>query len=681
MTVPGPLGMLLVAIGLQAASGLAGLAVPGRSRAGAVLSAAMMLAGAVAGCLAVVLALRSPDAPELGLPWTLPIGRLALELDGLSAAFLLPAMVVPALGSLYGVSYWSRAEHPGTAPKLGVFYGLLAAALAVVIVARDAVLFLVGWEVMALSAFFLITTDDDDEAVRGAGWIYLVATHLGTLVLMALFAMLYRATGSFALDPLPPGALGAGGLTAIFALAVAGFGLKAGIMPLHVWLPGAHAMAPSHVSAVLSGVMIKAGVYGIVRFCGLLPDPPAAWGAALLVLGGGSAVAGIVSAIAQQDLKRRLAYSSVENVGIIMMGVGLALLGRSAGRTDLVALGLTAALLHVWNHALFKSLLFLCAGSVIHATGTRRIDQLGGLARAMPRTFGGFAAGSAAVCGLPPLGGFVSELLLLVGLVGTIGPGAGASWVGAALGAPVVAMVAALSLGCFAGALGAVFLGHPRSEAAAHAHESSPLMTLPIGVLAACCLALGLAPGPAVTALQPAIETWAAPDQVLPTAGTLVPLGTIGALDAALLVTFAAGVLLLRCRMRPDAVTWDCGYAAPTPRMQYTASSLGQMPVHFFAWLVRPRTRRPRLDTVFPGAGAFESRVDDAALHGAVLPAFRRSERWLLRVRFLQQGRVQAYIVYILVFLVLLLLWVVPAGALAGPSPRSATAENRVGPP
>jgi hydrogenase-4 component B len=660
---PAPVALVLTGAGLQAVSGLAGLIGPGRSRAGQVVSTLLMLASAAAGLLGAFLSVGASEPPELIRAWSLPIGRLALRIDALSAVFLMPAFLVPALGSLYGLSYWRRDGHPDTAPGLGVFYGLLAAALAVVLVAADAVVFLMAWEVMALSAFFLITTDDRDEAVRGAGWIYLVATHLGTLALLAMFALLRRASGGYALDPLQPAAPGFGGATAIFVLAVLGFGLKAGIMPLHVWLPGAHAMAPSHVSAVLSGVMIKAGVYGIVRVCGLLPEPPVAWGAALLLLGAASGVAGVVFALAQHDLKRLLAYHSIENIGIIVMGVGLAMLGRSLGRWDWVVLGMAGAMLHVWNHALFKSLLFLGAGSVIHATGERHMDRLGGLAKAMPRTGALFLVGAVAICGLPPLNGFVSELLVFLGLFHTIGIGRGPSWAGAALAAPALAMIGALAVACFVKVFGAVFLGHPRGEAAERAREAPAAMTLPMAVLAAACFLIGLAPAKVAPLLQRGVAAWSEGSGAsLPALEALAPLRVVGWAGAVLLVAVAAVSVALLRRMRREAPTWDCGYAAPSARMQYTASSFAQMLVHVFSWLLRPSVHVQRIDSIFPGPQKFESHVEDVALAGVVLPFFRGSARWLLRLRFLQQGRVQVYILYILVFVVLLLLWTFAIG-------------------
>src|SRR5205807_3118219 len=266
-----------------------------------------------------------------------------------------------------------------------------------------------------------VATEDHEESVRAAGWRYLAASHLAALCLFAMFALLRSATGTFNLVAIPDTLSIPGMATAIFLLALIGFGLKAGIMPMHVWLPSAHANAPSHVSALLSGLMIKMGIYGLVRICSLLPTPPVWWGSLLLGFGAISGVLGVAFAIGQHDLKRLLAYHSIENIGIIVMGLGLAMLGRSLNRTDWILLGLGGALLHVWNHALFKSLLFLSAGSVVHAAHTREIDRLGGLGKVMPCTAFCFLIGAVAICGLPPLNGFVSELLIYLGLFRSLG--------------------------------------------------------------------------------------------------------------------------------------------------------------------------------------------------------------------------------------------------------------------
>ena len=363
-------------------------------------------------------------------------------------------------------------------------------------------------------------------------------------------------------------------------------------MPLHVWLPGAHANAPSHVSAIMSGVILKMGIYGLVRVLSLLPTPPLAWGYVVLGLGVVSGVLGVAFAVGQHDLKRLLAYHSIENIGIIVIGLGLALIGRTLHRSDWIVLGLGGALLHVWNHALFKSLLFFSAGSVVHATGTREIDRLGGLAKMMPRTSLGFLVGAIAICGLPPLNGFVSELFIYLGLFGTLGIGAGAACPVAAFAAPALSLIGALAVACFVKVFGAVFLGSARSEHARHAHESPWSMIGPMGVLMAGCGFIGLFPSLIAPVLGRAITAWS-PETT--DAGsrlaTLAPLGWIGGMGLLLLLLLGLGCVVLRQRLGAGelatGITWSCGYAAPTARMQYTASSFAQMLVGLFGWALQ----------------------------------------------------------------------------------------------
>jgi hydrogenase-4 component B len=514
---------------------------------------------------------------------------------------------------------------------------------------------------MALSAFFLITTEVHDKEVRKTGWLYLGTTHTATLCLFALFALLRAANGSFELIPVNQDRLTPGLATAIFILALVGFGLKAGVMPLHFWLPSAHAVAPSHVSAIMSGVLIKMGIYGLVRVTSLLPKPALEWGEIVLGLGVGSGVLGVAFAIGQHDLKRLLAYHSIENIGIIVMGLGLALMGRSLGREDWVILGLGGSLLHVWNHAIFKALLFLSAGSVIHTTHTREIDHLGGLAKGMRWTALCFVIGAVAICGLPPLNGFVSEFLVYLGLFDTLGDGGGSSFAAAAFAAPALALIGALALACFAKVYGAVFLGTARSDHARHAHESPPAMLGPMGVLVACCL-IGLAPLLIAPIIGQGVSAWAPGlKDAGPRLVTLAPLGWITAMGLGLLATLlAVGVVLwlrLRHSMVEKAATWGCGYVAPTPRMQYTSSSFAQILVGLFGWALRPRTRKPRNLPLFPQKTAFHSEVPDTVLDEAVLPAFRFGG-WLFSwSRVFQQGSIQTYLLYIFIALIALLLW------------------------
>jgi hydrogenase-4 component B len=652
-----PAWMVVGAVALVASSGVPGIFLDRGSRAGERIAVAIMAVGAVLGLAGASMAAFAGMPPSISLPWPVPGGAFSVAVDTISALFVAPVFLVSLLGSIYGLEYWSQSTHPENARKLRLFYGVLAASLALLVIARNTVLFLGAWEVMAVAAFLLITTQDEDPKVRETGLLYLVLTHVGTLSLFAMFALLRGATGRFDFAIAPCVAPSAGVSNAIFVLALAGFGLKAGLMPLHIWLPSAHANAPSHVSALMSGVLIKMGIYGLVRVTSLFPAPPAWWGATLLVLGGASGVLGVAYAIGQHDIKRLLAYHSVENIGIIVMGLGLAVVGRSSHRPELVLLGIAGALFHTWNHGLFKALLFLSTGSLIHATGTRAIDRMGGLARAMPRTALAFLVGAVAICGLPPLNGFVSEYLLYVGFLHTVARSGDDLWLAGAFGAPALALIGALAVACFVKVFGAVFLGAARSPAMRDAHESGRAILGPMGVLVFACALLGFAPRAVAPLFDRAAAVWApeAAPHLVPLAA-VTSLGWIGVSAALLVATTATLAWILRARVRAApsgaALTWDCGYAVPSARMQYTASSFADTIVAFFGRVLRSASHAPALHGPFPTASTFESHVDDAVLDRLLLPATRSAARGFGWFRWMERGHSQLYIVLILVAIV-----------------------------
>ncbi len=403
---------LLIPVAVLLAGGLLALAAGKRARAASLVGAA----GAVAGCgLALgqaAEALVGGQVVSFRAAWDVPLGSVYLVLDPLAAVFVAAIALVSGLAAIYGSLYLAHYEGRKNLGVSWLFFNVLVASMLLVVLARNGVFFLVCWEVMSLASFFLVLFEAERDGVCRAGWTYLVATHLGTAFLLALFAFLGRDAGSLDFDlfrATPDVA------NVAFLLAVAGFGTKAGFIPLHVWLPEAHPAAPSHVSAVMSGVMIKTGIYGLARTLTFLGPPPSWWGWVLVGIGASSGLLGVLFALAQHDLKRLLAYHSVENIGIITMGLGVGLLGVSYGSPAMMALGFAGGLLHVVNHAVFKSLLFLGAGAVRHATGTLEIDHLGGLLKRMPQTGFAFLVGAAAICGLPPLNGFVSEFLIYLG--------------------------------------------------------------------------------------------------------------------------------------------------------------------------------------------------------------------------------------------------------------------------
>ncbi len=651
--------MIFAAIAAVGLSGLPACLLSPRSRTGQRITTLLMLAGSVLGLASIIISSGQTISPSLHVPWFLPWGRFATAIDSISILFLAPVFIVPALGSIYGLGYWKQSEHPDNGRQLGFFYGLLAGSMALVVIARDSVLFLIAWEIMAIAAYFAATAENDNPDVRRAGWIYLIATHIGTLCLIAMFALWHYATGSFALETAQPISLKLAG--AIFILALIGFGFKAGFMPLHVWLPGAHANAPSHVSAVMSGVMLKMGIYGIVRMTAMLPVTTPWCGETLLVIGVVTGTAGIAFAIGQHDLKRLLAYSSIENIGIIGIGLGLALLGRSQNRPDWILLGLGGSLLHVWNHSLFKSLLFFNAGAIIHAAHTREIDRLGGLAKQMPQVMILFAIGAVAICALPPLNGFASEWLIYVGLFHTLGFGDNAGFPAAALAAVALAMIGAMAVACFVKLLGTVFLGSPRCESADYTSDLSASMIIPMAALAAGCAGIGLFPMITIGLLEKAARTWAVQLDSTTSIVTVAPLRWITALGLALILLVGAIILALKTlpqtRIIRNSCTWDCGYALPTPRIQYTGSSFAHMLVNLSHFILWPKIYWLAIRSIFPGPARFKSIVPDTVLDRLVLPVFDAAARYLPAIRILQQGQTHLYVLYIVIIVIVLLIW------------------------
>jgi formate hydrogenlyase subunit 3/multisubunit Na+/H+ antiporter MnhD subunit len=582
-----------------------------------------------------------------------PGGEILLRVDALAAAFLFVIFLVSGLGSVYGLGYWPRADRPGSATRLRVFYALMTVGLALVVTAAHALVFLLAWELMAVSAFFLVATEDAEAEVRRAAWVYLVATHAGTACLFAAFALLRAQTGSFEIQKvaLTPAT------SVVFLLAVVGFGMKAGIVPLHFWLPAAHASAPSHVSALMSGVMLKAGVYGILRITSLVDAPPLWWGLLLAGLGAVSAVSGISMAAGQTDLKRALAYSSVENMGIVWLGIGLAVSGRALGQPTWVTLGFCGSLFHVLSHACFKSLLFFGSGGILHATHTRSMERLGGLARRMPVTAGLALVGALAAAGLPLFNGFVGEWLIALGLFDTLRSSASGGWL-LAFGAPALALAGALAVASFVRIVGVTFLGAPRSAESAGAHEAPALMTSPMAVLAAACLGLGLWPSAVLPALGAAEGAWlGAPAGTAFLAATLArPVWGLVAL-AAILAGAGAWLAVLSPRASRRVPTWDCGYAAPTARMQYTSASFGAALTSVLPGFLAPASVAEMPGGAFPEAASF--RTETADPFGARLyEPF--AERWagrLARLRRLQSGRLTLYLVYVFLTMLVTLAW------------------------
>lgn len=638
--------LLLGSIAVLTLSAVLALALRKQHKRAAYAAVAGNITAAVLGITAIAV---SDFSSHLRLPWPVPGGSFHLALDPLSAVFLVPMYIVCACGALYGLRYSAINNKTG----YGFFlYNILTASMAVVFTAQNAVLFLTAWELMTISSFLLVVFDYASEDSRKAGWLYLISTHLGTACLIALFGYAWFTCGSAEFADFPP-ELAQLPFAAVAVLAIAGFGTKAGFFPLHVWLPKAHPAAPSHVSAVMSGIMIKAGIYGLVRTMTLAGDIPFWFGLTLAVIGITSGILGVLFALAQHDLKSLLAYHSVENIGIIAMGLGIGYMGVAAGRPEIAFLGFTGGLMHVINHALFKSLLFFGAGSVQHATGLRNIDKLGGLAKSMPLTAVTFLIGAAAISGLPPFNGFVSEFIVYSGAFKIMMSGGGAGLAGLAI-LTGLALIGGLAAACFAKAYGIIFLGMPRAETTPP-HEAPGLMTGPMLFIAALCLFIGIMPQLAAKlAITPALTLSGAAYGGLPQALTPIGLCAAGFILLAVLLWAVRGKLLAARKVSAGA-TWGCGYSAPAPKMQYTASSFAQPIVDMFGLGTDKRIVRPQ--GLFPESAAFHSHTPDMAKARLFGPVFTQVETRMSALRMIQHGNIQIYILYIAAALVVLLVW------------------------
>ncbi len=669
--------MNVIASGLAGACGLAGLGVlaavvsPRRARPGLVGAATAGIG--VAGLLAGVAALRGQSG-QARLPGLLPLAGVQIGVDPLGGWFIAVTGAVVATAAIYGVGYaghrhgHSRGHGHGPGGR-GVQAALpvFAAALLLVPAAASVSTLLVLWELMAVTSLVLVMAEHRlRPAVAEAGRWYAVLTHLGFVAIL-LGLVLYAAhAGSDSFADLRAARLSPGVRGAVFVLVFAGFGSKAGLVPLHVWLPRAHAEAPSPVSAMLSAAMVNLGVYGVIRVgLDLLGGGSRWWWLLVLTLGAVSALYGILQATVAADLKRLLAYSTVENMGLVFLGVGAAGIFHTSAAPSLAALAMAAALLHVLNHAGFKALLFTAAGSVLRATGSRDLDALGGLRARMPATTVLFAVGALGAAALPPGNGFVSEWLLLQSLVHALPAGGPAGGVVTAVAMPlavaVVALTAGLAVATFVKALGVGFFARPRSDAAAAATESPPAMLAAMGLLAAACVALALAP----TALGPALSRAVGTATHTPTdpvrggvslhlagiASTMSPLLIAVALAVAVAaVTVLVRLVTVRVTRRRAVALWDCGAGPPTARMQYTATSFAEPLQRVFDDVLAPETDvdvTPHAESAYLVARvAYQARVPDRVEHALYAPVIAAARRLGRLGPVLANGSVHRYLAY-----------------------------------
>jgi hydrogenase-4 component B len=631
------------------------------ARAIYVLAALLGSAGAAIGLAGML-----GWAWTVDVAWVVPLGGLALALDRLAGLFvaLVGAASIPA--SIYALGYAGRQRRGALA------WVTFIASMLLVPLASNTMTFAIAWELMSLASYVLLVRSRTMEAAQ-AGWVYAVMTHAGLAALLSAMLLLGAWTGSdrFADWAAAAPTLHAGTRSLVWTLFALGFLAKAGVIPLHVWLPLAHPAAPSHVSAIMSGVMIKLGLYGLLRasFDWLGAGPPW-WGTTLLLIGAVAAVGGVLYALVDRDLKRLLAYSSIENVGIVVIGVGAALAFRAAGAEALALLALTAALYHVVNHAAFKSLLFMAAGSVVHATGTRDLEALGGLGRRMPWTAAAFFVGSAAIAALPPLNGFVSEWLTFQALLQNVqlaDPGLNLVFT---LAIAALALTGGLAVACFVKAYGIGFLALPRSTAAESAEEAPVSMRVGMMLAGGACVALGLG---ATVVVQPLLAVAASlvPAAAPITVGaglTLYVSGGFASVSTAAVAAALAGALALvlailtvaGARGRPRRYeTWGCGRLLQTARMEYTATAFANPFTRVFDFFYRP-VRRLEIEA-HPESRFFVRRmayanptrfIVDDWLYGPVDRALRATAR---RAAGLQSGSPNVYLAYVLAVLLLLL--------------------------
>jgi hydrogenase-4 component B len=597
-----------------------------------------------------------------------PLGPVTLSVDPLSAFFLLLIAAGNFLVGIYSIGYFR--SHTDAKKSFGyyIFLALLFLSMFILVTVRHAIAFLFIWEIMSLSSFFLVMHEHETLETRNSALYYLIAMQLGFIFILAAFLLCSLQAGSFDFKDFSAVFQNSGTVGFIaFLLFFIGFGTKSGFVPFHTWLPKAHPAAPSPVSAAMSGIMIKTGIYGILRIIMFMGKPPLSL--SILVLGVSlvSAVLGVLSAIAQHDLKKLLAYHSIENIGIIGIGIGLGMLGLSLDNPVLSLCGFAGGLLHVANHFLFKSLLFFGAGAVYRETGTRNVDFLGGVAKTMPVTGLFFLIGSIAISGLPPLNGFVSEFMIYFGFLKGITGGGGLFPVLFIIALALLALTGVLALFCFTKVFGIVFLGRARDEEK-RARQEAPLSLLfPMGLITLFIFAIGLFPDKAFLLLKETVLSLGNM-KALPAAAEALP-ASLSSLSTALLV-FAGmfvGVVLLRFFLVPGKrrsrfKTWDCGYQASSPRSQYTSSSFADSLMGVFGRLLRYKVTARIVDAGTNMSGrtvSVTTETSDVIDRRAVTPLSTLFEKILRFFLWIQSGNTQQYILYGILFLLALIFLVI----------------------
>lgn len=660
---------------LYVLGGLAGFLFEQRGEKANRVTHGFAILASAAGVLFSLGILLTGKSWALELQGSFPVGVFRLEASPFSAFFLLIISFLSLAASIFAIGYTREYQGKKSIALLGFFYNFFILTMLLVVTVQNAFYFLFFWELMSLASYFLVIFEHERPEARSAGTLYLIMTHVGTAFIAAAFFLLFLHTGSFSFDTFR----GASGMlppvlkNIIFLAALIGFGTKAGVIPLHIWLPQAHPQAPSHVSALMSGVMIKTAVYGLLVFLfNFLGETPGWWGHVILAVAILSTLLGILYALMENDLKKLLAFSSIENVGIILLGVGMALVFKTLHQPFYAGFALIAALYHVINHALFKGLLFLGAGSVLSGTHTRNMESLGGLIRKMPWTASFFLVGAMAIAALPPLNGFISEWLTFIALLLGCEGASPAMRFFSPLLAALLGLAGAFAASCFVKAFGVTFLGRSRSGHVDHAQEVGGSMKFGMGILATSCLGLSLAAPWVMGILGRIAHSLSGAD--IPTEAIvrksflMSPSGSSQfspLLIALILSAFLIGaVILLRWTFGKQHVrigpSWDCGMPGLEPRMQYTATGYSKPLRRIFSFLYQP-TRRVELEdeghAMLRTAQRFESKITHHVDEWVYKPLSELVADLSRKAKQIQTGHIQLYLSYIFITLILLLLF------------------------
>ena len=591
-------------------------------------------------------------------------GAVKFVIDPLSAFFITVISVMSFVGSVYANGYLK----PYFDKKMNIsshclFFTMLISSMLGVVSIQNVIFFLIVWEIMSLSSFFLVIFEDNKKEVLSAGIKYLVYMHVSVIFIILAFAFLTIKSGSYDFASFATVLQNnAEFANLIFILAFIGFGIKAGFVPFHNWLPEAHPAAPSHVSAVMSGVMIKTGIYGILRVLALIAIPSVEISYAVLIVSLITALYGVLYAISQYDVKKLLAYSSIENIGIIGLGMGVGMLGLAFNSTPVTVLGFLGCILHILNHSIFKELLFLGAGAVYTKTHTRDIELLGGLAKVMPKTAGLFLIGSVAICGLPPLNGFISEFLIYFGMLkGALVDSLGMLII-LILSLAGLALVGTMAILCFTKVYSIVFLGMPRSEKAEHVkNDVECSMILPMGILATFAGVIGLFPQFVINLIAQPVKTFVA-DFELPQIVNVMQNISIVLFAFIVFVLILMLVKKLSSKNVTKHCTWGCGYDKPNNHIQYTASSYASPFLSMLTPLFKKVFDIKKPKDLFPKDAHFSLRIEDVEEAYIIKPFIKDIEKFFTIFERIQNGNIQQYILYGLVFLILSLIALVIIG-------------------